>query len=108
MNDAYISAMNSSIENATTCDDLQAIAGRVTAIGESLLGSIAGQLSILTDLISVPGSDPSEMAEYLSKVAAYFTGPYNSLIEQQAAVVEAIALLTSSIQEKISQLSCDF
>ena len=112
------------IDNTPTCTDLQrmidkgeaaakayiaeqidALEKKVNEFFDGVTAAIERQMEPIEPLIEAPSSI-DDVVEYLGKVADYFAGPYNKMVEMTAFYSSFAAAAATAIANKAADLTC--
>lgn len=112
VNTSYYSGIVAKINDAKTCEEIQAYADEASAAVNDALAEIGKQLEKLAPilaLLSPPGADPGAIVGYLTGLITGLIGPISKpAFEYPTMIISLMSELTninSAIQAKIAALS---
>jgi hypothetical protein len=103
VNTSYFAELTARVNAINVCSDLQEVVSSVMASLQAEVTSIERQISSLLPLTTIP-TDLGSVISWITNMATPYIAAYNNLIAQQAAVLAAIAELTSAIDNAASRI----
>lgn len=108
MTEAYVNAKIAQIDNAVSCQELQLIIEQSKTMIEQLIAQAIAKQAALAPLMIPPGATPVSIVTWITTFITVYVVPDTLIAEQQIALAQALAQLTSAAATRAQHLNCTF